>query len=106
MDVRIESLIREYKNGLVAVYGDRLLGAYLYGSFARGEQDAKSDVDVVVVLDRVERYGAEVDRTGPLTSELSLKYGLSISRVFVSREDWTGGDLPFLTAARSEAIPA
>jgi len=98
--------MREYKAGLAAIYGDRLLGTYLYGSFARGAQYAESDVDVVVVLDRVESYGAEVHRTGPLTSELSLKYGLSISRVFVSEQDWTGADLPFLTAARSEAIPA
>ena len=106
MDARIGSLVCEYKAGLGAIYGDRLLGAYLHGSYARGGHDAESDVDVVVVLDRLDRYGVEVERTGALTSQLSLKYGVSISRVFVSRQDWARGDMPFLAAARSEAIPA
>jgi predicted nucleotidyltransferase len=106
MNIRIESLVREYKAGLEAIYGERLRGAYLYGSCARGEEDAESDVDVVVVLDAVARYGAEVDRTGDLTSALSLKYGLSISRVFVSQQDWMSGAPPFAAMARAEAIPA
>ena len=29
--------------------GDRLRGAYLYGSYARGEATAASDIDVIVV---------------------------------------------------------
>jgi predicted nucleotidyltransferase len=79
---------------------------YLFGSYARGEADSESDADVLVVLDRVDRYGAEVERTGQLISELSLKYGVSVSRTFVSEREWLGGESPFLTNVREEAIPA
>jgi predicted nucleotidyltransferase len=106
MEPGIQRLIQEFKGGLQAIYGDRLRGAYLYGSYARGEQDSESDVDILVVLEEVADYGAEVDRTGELTSELSLKHGVSISRVFVSQRDWAAGAPPFVATVRSEAIAA
>lgn len=102
----IKALLGELRVGLEASYGDRLRGMYLYGSYARDDEDDESDVDVLIVLDQCDHYGAEVDRTGALVAELSLKYGVSISRVFVSHRDWSGRDNPFFTNARSEAIPA
>ena len=44
-------LIAELKVGLDGVYGDRLKGLYLYGSYARGEEDTESDLDILVVLE-------------------------------------------------------
>lgn len=105
LDNRIGELLRELKAGLEALYEERLGGLYLYGSQARGEQDAESDVDVLVVLDHITRYAAEVDRTGQLVAHLSLKYGVSVSRVFISQEDWVARQSPFLANASEEAIP-
>lgn len=105
MNDRIRTLLSEVKVGLKAIYGERLKGVYLYGSYARGDEDSESDVDVLVILDHFDHYGAEVDRTGHLASDLSLKYGVSISRVFVSERDWSGRETPFLANARQEAIP-
>jgi predicted nucleotidyltransferase len=47
----IKQLISEFRKGLEAIYGDRLRGMLLYGSYARGEEEDGSDVDVLVVLD-------------------------------------------------------
>lgn len=105
MDEKIRTLVQDLKRELGAIYGERLKEVYLYGSYARGEADSESDVDVLVILDRLDHYGAEVDRTGSLVSELSLKYGRSISRVFVSQRDWSDRDTLFLANAREEAIP-
>jgi len=94
----------ELKDQFSRMYTHRLLGVYLYGSYARGEEEMGSDVDVLIVLERIDSYAAEIDRTGEIASDLSLKYGLSISRVFVDRENWQEGDTPFLRRVRREAI--
>jgi type I restriction enzyme S subunit len=102
----IKALMGELKVGLVPIYGERLKGVYLYGSYARGEADEESDVDVLVVLDDFEQYGREIDRTGQLGADLSLKYGVSISKVFIRERDWLRGESPFLANVREEAILA
>ncbi len=106
MSERIRGVLARLRSGLEGIYGTRLQGLYLYGSFARGEEDAESDLDVIVVLDRIDGYGTELDRTSRLVAELSLDAGLSISRVFVSGQDWTERDSPFLANAREEAVAA
>jgi len=102
----IRELLIELKKRLVKIYGSRLEGLYLYGSYARGDQEPGSDVDILILLDRIDHYSLEIDRTGELISDLSLKFGLSISRLFVSENDWKHRDTPFLANAREEAIPA
>jgi predicted nucleotidyltransferase len=102
----INNLLKELKTGLQSLYGDRLHGIYLYGSCARGEAGRESDVDILVVLDNIPSYSAEVDRTSALIASLSLKHSVSVSRVFVSLHDWQRGQTPFLLNAREEAIAA
>ena len=99
-------VLTEVRAGLEQLYGPRLRGVYLYGSYARGEADPESDLDILVVLDDYERYGREVDRTGELGSRLSLKHGVSISKVFLRERDWLSGDSPFVANVREEAVAA
>jgi predicted nucleotidyltransferase len=103
---RIQALLARLKTDLEALYGERLRGLYLYGSYARGEEDAESDVDVLVVLDEVGDYAAEIDRTSEIVSRTSLAYGASVSRVFVPLSDWLSAETNFLANVRAEAIAA
>jgi len=105
MSEKIRRLVAELRRELGQLYSDRLRGVYLFGSYARDSAGAESDVDVLVVLDRVEHYGAEVDRSGGVVSTLSLKYGVSISRVFVSEHEWAAGKGSFLRNLKAEALP-
>jgi len=99
-------LLGEFKTGLQALYGDRLKGVYLYGSYARGDHDDESDFDVLVVLDDFGSYAGEIDRTSELVSNLSLQQDVSVSRVFVRQRDWLAGTTPFVVTVRAEAVAA
>ena len=105
-DQQLKDLLAELKQGLKAIYGARLKGLYLYGSYARGEQEKYSDIDVLIVLDEISHYAGEVDRTGYATSELCLKYHVAISRVFVTEQDWKTRETSFLINAREDAVAA
>jgi len=104
--LRLDSLSREIRRELESVYGDRLCGVYIFGSYARGQADPESDFDVLIVLDRVDSYGAEIERTSELGSRLSLEFGVSISQVFVSESEWQAAETPFLRNVRAEAVAA
>ena len=106
MSVKVSRLLAELKAGLARLYGPRLSGVFLFGSHARGEAEPGSDCDVLIVLDHVADYGAEIDRTSVLVSRLSLEYGISVSRVFVPVRDWKRRRTSFLENVREEAVPA
>ena len=104
--LNIRAILAEVGSGLKLIYGEQLKGVYLFGSYARGDADRESDLDILVVLENFEHYAREVDRTGELVANLSLKYGVSISQVFMREREWLHGDTPFLSNVRDEAMPA
>ena len=106
MNETIRQVLAELKLRLSVLYGERLKGVYLFGSYARNEADEESDVDLLIVLDEVENYSREITHTSELISELSLKYGNSISRFFSSEEQWRDDMSLFFVNLREEAISA
>lgn len=99
-------VLDELNDGLKHLYNDRLKGVYLFGSYARGEEDPESDFDVLIVLDDFELHSIEIKRTSKLVSELSLKHNFSISRKFIKESNWQLGDNALLRNVRAEAVPA
>lgn len=101
----MRTVLTRLKNGLAEIYGPRLKGVYLFGSQARGEANSESDIDVLIVLDRVENYSTEIARTSELIGQLSLECGRSISRVFVPEQSWLQDRTMFLLNVREEGVP-
>ena len=104
MQEKIQKLLSELRSALERVYGDNLLGLYVYGSYARGEEDIQSDIDVAVVLKDFQNYWQEIQRTSFIISELSLKYGITISPIRIRKNIWSSEDSPFLNNVRRESI--
>ena len=105
-EAKIKEILVKLRRGLELLYGERLMGLYLFGSYATDEAAPESDVDVLIVLDEVMDYGREIEHTGHLVSGLSLDYDVSISRVFVSSAAWRNRDSPFLANVRRQARAA
>ncbi len=106
MNATIKPTLAELKSRLAALYGDRLRGVYVFGSFARNEEDEESDIDILIVLDRIENYGDEIARTSEVVSQIALDCGRSISCVYAPEVRWKQDLTMFFLNMREEAIPA
>jgi predicted nucleotidyltransferase len=104
---RIRKLMKELKEGLVQIYGDKLKAVYLYGSYARGDYRDGSDVDVMILLNKYNKtYWDEIERTGELISNISLEYNAHVSRILMTEEKWKRSDTPLLKNIHREGQPA
>ena len=100
----MEPLLIELKQALQAIYGSDLRGVYVYGSRSRGNEEMESDLDILIVLKDYQDYWEEIQRTGRLIADLSLKYEVSISPVRIREAQWRDEDSPFLNDVRQEAV--
>jgi len=72
---------------LAEVYGERLRGVYLYGSYARGDFQPDSDVDVLIALEGEVRPGQEIDRIGDRVADIGVDHHVLIA-TFPVPEEW------------------
>ena len=92
--------------GLERIYAERLRGVYLYGSAARDELTSESDIDIAVVLDKIEDSFCEHERASQLGSDLSLEYNTLVSFLFAADADFQGGRFAIHRIIRKEGIAA
>lgn len=79
--------LRDVKRALRTIYGTRLSGIYLYGSYARGDYDADSDVDLLVTLRDEANPWTESSRLSETLSDICLTHDLLIA-VYTVPEVW------------------
>ncbi len=84
MSHSLQIIINELNQMLKELYGERLVRIVLFGSQARGDAVAGSDIDLMVVLNGEVNPGKEIAGTGEITADLSLKYNVVVSCTFVS----------------------
>jgi len=99
-------LVRELRDHLAAIYGDRLKGVYLFGSYARGEAGDDSDIDVAIVLGGVFNARQETHRIIPLVSDLCLREDCLIVPFLLSEEERRTTPYAVHRAILLEGIPA
>jgi predicted nucleotidyltransferase len=88
------------------IYGERLLRLILFGSQARKDATAGSDIDILVVLKGSVNPAQEIARTGEISAALSLKHDVVISCTFVSEKRYNTEQSPLLLNVRREGVPA
>lgn len=83
----VEETLGRFVAGVRARFGPRVAAVTLYGSYARGEGTADSDVDCLVLLDHVDREDdrAITDLSADLTWQLA---GVVISPMVMSVDEF------------------
>ena len=102
--MRTQKTIEEFRKKVENLYGNRLKDIILYGSWARGESTAKSDIDLAVVLQGWVSPGKEIDRMIDIITDINLKYSELVSVYPVSEENYATLNSPLLINVRREGI--
>jgi predicted nucleotidyltransferase len=86
------------------LYGERLKQVLLFGSWARGDAHPESDIDLLVVLDRVESRWEERDRMDEIIERYSFDNDTIVAEIPVSEADLDAAEIPLLMRVREEAV--
>lgn len=72
---------------LYALFGNHIKETILFGSYARGEADVGSDIDVFVLVDIPHEIIPQYTwQLGELASDLLLDYGIMVSPIVENEE--------------------
>ena len=72
MTAPLKDILQEIKEGLQKRYSSKLKGIMLFGSYARGEQRAGSDIDIAIILEDFSHACIEIEQTSDIISSISL----------------------------------
>lgn len=104
--VNPDAVASEAAEGLRRLYGRRLRRVLLFGSWARGDADEESDLDLLVVLAEVQSPFTEIRRMSDLLWELTERHGIVVSAVPVVERDFERSPTAFLARVRAEGREA
>lgn len=100
--MQIDSVLKEFKDYLQSLYGDKLNSLILYGSWARNQATEDSDIDVAVVLNGEVNPCKEIDRMIDVITDINLKHGVLLSVYPVSNQKYKNVNSPLLKNLRTE----
>ena len=98
-------IARELHGRLGALYGDRLKGVYLYGSYARAEAADDSDIDVAVVLKGPLHAHTEEERASDIVGDLCLRESCLLVPFFLSEEEYRRTPYAVHRSIAHEGVP-
>ena len=74
------SILSQAYQRCVKIFSNKLSDAYLYGSYARGDFDDESDIDILVTVDMSANDLAEIrSQVSKINSDLSLEHDVTVS---------------------------
>lgn len=77
---QLNTILSRFAVAVRNVFGDKLKAVVLYGSYARGDYDSESDIDILLLVDidklGIKKYHRQLVK---ITSDLELKYDIVIS---------------------------
>ena len=89
MEERIKNIITEVNEELVKLFGGKIERIILYGSYARGDFDLESDVDIMILLncnqEEIKEKRKEISR---IASRVGLRNDIMVSLLARNYDDY------------------
>jgi predicted nucleotidyltransferase len=102
--VQKTELLNQVTERLRRAFDRRLCGVVLYGSAARGEGAAGSDLDLLVLLKRPIALGPDLDTIVKVLYPLQLEYEHPIHALPVDEETFEAGQFALYRNAKREGL--
>lgn len=103
----INKILMEFNNQVREILGNRLKKIILYGSYARGDYNEKSDVDLMLLTDltfeEIEKYRDDIS---DIAFDIELKTGIMISPVIKNIDTYNSriNIIPFYKNVQMEGV--
>lgn len=103
----ISKILIEFNNQVRKILGNRLKKVILYGSYARGDYNEKSDVDLMLLTDltfeEIERYRDDIS---DIAFDIELETGIIISPVIKNIDNYNSriNIIPFYKNVQMEGV--
>jgi uncharacterized protein len=99
-------LIDKVKHAMLRLYGERLSGLILYGSYARQDFNEASDIDFLVLLNREDLdYGEEIQRIVKVIYPMMLDHDIIISCLPSTLGRWNTERSFFFERIKKDGVP-
>ena len=80
MSDKLSLLLKAYREAIIKLFGKRVAKIILYGSYARGDFEQDSDMDIMILADiRPEEISCYADKVYDITYDFEMQYGVEIN---------------------------
>jgi len=99
----LEGIVQEFKVEIRKFVGSNLKRLLLFGSYARGDAEEGSDIDLLLIFDS-KISSDTIRKIRDVSNSLSLKYDVVISEFLFTEKDFENYKTPFLLNVKKEGI--
>ena len=100
----IKNILNETRNYFDVIYPQRIKELILFGSYARGDFEPGSDIDLLLLLDHLDDLDTERARYMPALCEISLRYDTVVSIIPMEYETYRTRKTPLILNVQREGV--
>ena len=100
----IDLLLKQVKRKLEKIFGHRLSGVILYGSYARKEAREDCDIDLILLIVEMKNPVEELKKCQSEIHKIDFEYDRLVSLLPIDATEYKTKNTPFLLNVKKEGI--